>query len=158
MNYKLERTLIKNKKTFIVAGILWLFFTIVLVLPIAHAMGTVKEADNGTIDVFFSSMTDYFMAPMDNIAKLGSYWGSFIKIFPWYTVLFAIVLVIGVMKKAPKSEYEDIEHGSSDWCEKGEQYKVLSKKKGLILGEKNYLPVDKRGNVNILVVGRIWCW
>ena len=53
-----------------------------------------------------------------------------------------------------KNEYTDIEHGSSDWAE-GEQYSVLSKKKGIVLAEKHYLPVDKRGNVNVLVVGRI---
>ncbi len=28
-----------------------------------------------------------------------------------------------------KNEYADIEHGSSDWCEGGEQYKVLSNKR-----------------------------
>ena len=67
-------------------------------------------------------------------------------------------MFIGFFKTAPKSKYQDIEHGSSDWCERGEQFKVLSPKKGLILAEGNYLPVDKRGNVNILVVGRIWIW
>ena len=38
----------------------------------------------------------------------------------------------------------------------GEQYSVLSKHKGILLAENHYLPVDKRGNVNVLVVGRIW--
>ena len=32
------------------------------------------------------------------------------------------------------------------------------KKKGIILAENHYLPVDKRGNVNVLVVGRFWFW
>ena len=58
----------------------------------------------------------------------------------------------------PKNEFTDIENGSSDWCVGGEQYRVLSKKEGIILAEKNYLPVDKRGNVNVLVVRRFWCW
>ena len=39
-----------------------------------------------------------------------------------------------------------------------EQYKILSPKKGILLAEKNYLPVDKRGNVNVLIVGRFWFW
>lgn len=34
------------------------------------------------------------------------------------------------------------------------KYKVLDKNKGIILAENNYLPVNKRGNVNVLVVGR----
>lgn len=53
----------------------------------------------------------------------------------------------------PKHEFSDIEHGSSDWAT-GEQYEVLSNKKGILLAEKHYLPVDKRGNTNVLVVGR----
>ena len=58
----------------------------------------------------------------------------------------------------PKNEFSDIEHGSSDWSQRGEQYQILSKNKGIILAENNYLPVDKRGNVNVLVVGRIRIW
>ena len=65
---------------------------------------------------------------------------------------------VGFVKAWPKYEYEDIENGSSDWCENGEQYAVLNKRKGIVLAEKNYLPVDKRGNVNVLVVRRFWCW
>ncbi len=57
----------------------------------------------------------------------------------------------------PKHDYADIEHGSSDWAN-GEEYSVLSKNKGILLAEKHYLPVDKRGNVNVLVVGRLWFW
>lgn len=34
----------------------------------------------------------------------------------------------------------------------------LNNKRGIILAEKEFLPVDKRGNVNVLVVGRFWCW
>ena len=53
----------------------------------------------------------------------------------------------------PKHRYDDIEHGSSDWSSHGEQYQILNRKEGIILAENNYLPVDKRGNVNVLVVG-----
>ncbi len=68
------------------------------------------------------------------------------------------ITVIGILKARPKHEYTDIEHGSSDWSEGGEQYSILSKNKGIILAQNNYLPVDKRGNVNVLVVGRFWFW
>ena len=71
----------------------------------------------------------------------------------WLTILCLVVTAIGIIKSKPKSNYEDIENGSSDWCEGGEQYKILSKNKGIILAEDNYLPVDKIGNVNVLVVG-----
>ena len=64
-----------------------------------------------------------------------------------------VVTAIGIIKSKPKNNYEDIENGSSDWCEGGEQYKILNKNKGIILAEDNYLPLDKLGNVNVLVVG-----
>lgn len=69
-----------------------------------------------------------------------------------------LLVIIGLIRTAPKHEYDKIEHGSSDWAANGEQYKVLSKKKGIILAEDNYLPLNKRGNVNVLVVGRFWFW
>ena len=64
-----------------------------------------------------------------------------------------IVATIGIVRSKPKSDFKDIENGSSDWSQGGEQYKILSKNKGIILAEDNYLPLDKRGNVNVLVVG-----
>ena len=73
-------------------------------------------------------------------------------------IVFVLALTIGIVKSAPKHEYSDIEHGSSDWATGGEQYKILSPKKGILLAEKNYLPVDKRGNTNVLIVGRFWFW
>ena len=69
-----------------------------------------------------------------------------------------LAVTLGIAKAMPKHEFDGIENGSSDWCTNGEQYSILSNKAGLILAEKNYLPVNKRGNVNVLVVGRIWCW
>ncbi len=85
---------------------------------------------------------------------IGAYFEG-IKTVLLISIIFALV---GIAKAFPKHEYQDIENGSSDWSENGEQYKVLSKNKGIVLAEKNYLPVDKRGNVNVLVVRRFWCW
>ena len=79
-------------------------------------------------------------------------------IFMLFSIFYVICTTIGLFRSKPKNEYVDIEHGSSDWCEGGEQYKVLSKHKGILLAQEHYLPVDKRGNVNVLVVGRIWFW
>ena len=86
------------------------------------------------------------------------YLSSYLGTIKWAAAFFAIFVFVGIMRAIPKNEYEDIENGSSDWCEGGEQYKVLHKSKGIVLAEKNYLPVDKRGNVNVLVVRRVWCW
>ena len=159
MNYKIERTLQKNKKVLIFAFILWLFLTIVFVMPISRAWSeAITESGKLSFEAFSSGVATNFTNPLENIIQLGSYWGAFISLLWKTTLVFLIFLIVGLVKTAPKNEYTDIEHGSSDWCQNGEQYKVLSRNKGIILGEKNYLPVDKRGNVNVLVVGRIWCW
>ena len=78
---------------------------------------------------------------------------NYIKNLFGFSLFYGVVLTIGIFKLMPKHRYDDIEHGSSDWSEHGEQYQVLSKKSGIILAENNYLPLDKRGNVNVLVVG-----
>ena len=72
----------------------------------------------------------------------------------YFTILFVIATIIGLVKSKARGKYYDIEHGSSDWCEKGEQYRILSRDSGLILAEDNYLPLNKRGNINTLIVGR----
>ena len=79
--------------------------------------------------------------------------GAYLKTLGGFTIIFALFFIVGVARSAPKNEYTDFEHGSSDWSKNGEQYQILSNKKGIILAEDNYLPTDKRGNVNVLVVG-----
>ena len=64
------------------------------------------------------------------------------------------IAAIAIMSKLrPEGSFEGIEHGSGDWAQKGEQYKILSRNEGILLAKKNYLPLDKHGNVNVLVVG-----
>lgn len=159
MNYKVKKTLKDNRKSMIVIGVLWIILTIILVSPIAKSI--VDATDNGVFvlgkflgQVFqnivsFNSITQIFGA---------AYIGTFFKTLLWFSIFYVICATIGLFRSKPKSEYADIEHGSSDWSEGGEQYKVLSKHKGILLAQENYLPVDKRGNVNVLVVGRFWFW
>ena len=83
---------------------------------------------------------------------------AFFVILRIFLGMFSVFFLWGFARAFPKHEYTDIENGSSGWSEHGEQYQVLSRNKGIVLAEKNYLPVDKRGNVNVLVVRRFWCW
>jgi hypothetical protein len=160
MNYKVEGTLKRNKKNFIIFLILWIILAIVLVMPISYSIVNATVDGHFNLENFLSGMADAFT----NLGKtifstltaeyIKTYFSTLFK----FTILYAIFILIGLIKMAPKNEYTDIEHGSSDWSKNGEQYKVLSDKKGIILAQNNYLPIDKRGNVNVLVVGRFWFW
>ncbi len=153
MNYKVEGAIRRNKKYFIIFGILWLFVAIVLIVPITTGINvTSVEKDMGAgIAEFVNTMKNPFAGIGEIISNnLG---GLYFKNLGIFSIIFAIFFIVGVARSAPKNEYTDFEHGSSDWSKNGEQYTILSNKKGIILAEDNYLPVDKRGNVNVLVVG-----
>ena len=159
MNYKVKNALKKSKMALIIATAIWIALSILLSAPIAVS---VKESTiNGIFDSskFFEVLFSSFSTIGSNISKifLPSYSQIYWKVEGYVTIGVLILLAIGIVKSMPKNEYSDIEHGSSDWAS-GEQYSVLSKKKGILLAENHYLPVDKRGNVNVLVVGRFWIW
>lgn len=158
MHYKIEGTIRRNKNRFIIFAVLWLFMTIVIVMPFTYAQHfAVVDGEfvfEQFIDIFVSAYTNF-----------GHVFGSFIEYAKeffsliWkFTALYIIFMFIGFVRTSPKNAYSDIEQGSSDWASKGEQYKILNRNKGIILAENNYLPVDKRGNVNVLVVGRFRFW
>lgn len=157
---KLGRTLKQSKKNLIIIGVLWVIIAIVLVSPIAYS---IKEATNDmgqfNLDIFITTVVPAITS-FTTIFKMFSaeYFSTFTSCLMFFTILFLICSFIGFNKTKPKGEYHDMEHGSSDWSKNGEQYKVLSKNKGIILAENNYLPVDKRGNINTLIVGRIRYW
>ncbi len=156
MNYKLKSALKKSKMVVIIMIAIWITLSILLSAPIAV---TLVETSTGTSNDFFAYLFENISDVFGNFAKAfgAKYIGTFLKVEGYVTIGVLIFFVIGIIKSMPKNEYTDIEHGSSDWAN-GEQYSVLSKKKGIILAEDHYLPVDKRGNVNVLVVGRIWFW
>ena len=160
MNYKIEGAIKRNRKNFIVFGILWIFIAIVFVSPLAYGSFMANKTGKFDLNIFFAEFVEGIQSPfvtMGNIfsdGALGTYFSTLIVV----TIIYSVFFFIGFVKSAPKNEFSDIEHGSSDWSQRGEQYKILSNKKGIILAEGNYLPVDKRGNVNVLVVGRIRFW
>ena len=106
-------------------------------------------------NVFFTQLGFYIIHPFhamklvfkSDAARL--FW----LCFKYFFLVYIAFMIVGFLKAFPKNEYDSIENGSSDWSEHGEQYTVLNKKKGIILAEKNYLPIDKRGNVNVLIIG-----
>lgn len=160
MNYKIQGAIKRNKTTFIICAILWVILTIVFVSPLTYSFFLATQGGSFDLTIFFETIVKNITNPFSTLGNVFSQGaiGNFFSVWIVFTIIYLFFFFVGFVKSAPKNEYSDIEHGSSDWSEKGEQYRILSKNKGIILAENNYLPVDKRGNVNVLVVGRIWCW
>lgn len=160
MNYKVEKVVKNFKKGFILYAIIWLILTILFIAPVAiSTTETIKKFGSFSLANFM----EFFVPNISSFTSIlkvwqGEYIGDFLQTELVFSLLLIVAVIIGLVKTAPKNEYTDIEHGSSDWSEGGEQYKILSKNKGIILAQNNYLPIDKRGNVNVLVVGRIRFW
>ncbi len=170
---RLKRAIRKIKNKLIVYAILVVVIIIIFIAPMtASIKGAELEAqiifsqDPFSAALWQALFTNLFGSEVGIPNPFGAikmcfqeeYIGTFWNGIKTTLLIASIFAFIGIIKAIPKHEYEDIENGSSDWSENGEQYRVLSKNKGIVLAEKNYLPVDKRGNVNVLVVRRFWCW
>ena len=155
MSYKIKKVIERNKVAFILVTILWVALAITFIMPVTCGSYAATRGGGFDMDAFFN----YFSKA---VANIGDGFQSMVKhnlIFAYLknllglTLLYILVIVVGIIRTMPKHRYDDIEHGSSDWSSHGEQYQILNRKEGIILAENNYLPVDKRGNVNVLVVG-----
>lgn len=75
-------------------------------------------------------------------------------------IFYLAVAIVILIKATNKKEYENIEYGSADWCTDKEAYTILSRKEGMILGAKKYMPMlpapPAGKNGNILVIRRFW--
>lgn len=160
MNYKIEGAIKRNKQKFIICSILWLFLAIVFVAPFSYSIFEASVNGKFNLEIFMGQFAVNIMNPFATIGGIFTHGVAhdYISLLLGFSIVYLILFFIGFSKSAPKNEFTDIEHGSSDWSQKGEQYKILSKNSGIVLAENNYLPLDKRGNVNVLVVGRIRVW
>lgn len=151
----------KRKKSILIYLILWLLLAIVFIMPLSVAI--VDSTNDHTGDVSTDSLVEIVgNKVLDLESRFTAFDSKHIaktkEVMMYYTLLFGGLLLVFTLKKRAKGDYDKIEHGSSDWCEGGEQYKVLNKRNGLMLAQNNFLPVDKPGNVNVLIVGRIRFW
>ncbi len=156
MNYKIQGAIKRNRKNFIIFAILWILIAIVFVSPFAYSSHMAGLNGGADIGVFIETFGKSMLNPFETLGKIFSEGatGTYFSTLLVTTIFYSVFFFIGFARSAPKNEYTDIEHGSSDWSQRGEQYQILNRNKGIILAEGNYLPVDKRGNVNVLVVGR----
>ena len=161
MGYKIKYALQKSKEVFIISIVLWIIISIGLIMPVTKGIIDAKNEENKfDINVFITSFGENYANIFETIKSTfgKEYRMTLLKGEGYLAIAIFLFTIIGMIKMMPENEYRDIEHGSSDWAENGEQYKILSRNKGILLAEKNYLPVDKRGNVNVLVVGRFRFW
>ncbi len=160
MSYRIKEIMEKLKKKLPLYIVLWVFLVVVMIGCAYSYQTSIIETGGFDLSNFFTYFEDFSSNPLQVIGKSfsGEYAGTTLNCIMWTTILFVVILTIGTIRNAKNMEYRDIEHGSSDWSKGGEQYKILSNKKGIILAENNYLPLEKRGNVNVLIVGRFWCW
>ena len=133
MNYKISGAIRRTRKYFIIFAILWLFISIVLVMPVTIAIHEAQVQNDITagFDGLVNSMQHIFQS-FGTLFTEGIFF-QYLKNIGLFTIIYAILMVIGLIKSSPKNEYTDMEHGSSDWSRNGEQYQVLSNKKGIIL-------------------------
>ena len=160
MNYKVEGAIRRNRKSFIICAILWLILVIVFVAPFSYSSFQASVSGKFSFDIFIEQLFMNITNPFGTLANIFTQGAThnFISLLLGFSIFYLVIFFIGLAKSAPKNEFSDIEHGSSDWSQHGEQYQVLSRNKEIILAEDNYLPLDKRGNVNVLVVGRFRIW
>lgn len=160
MNYKIEGAIRRSRKAFIICLMLWLILTIVFVVPFSYSSFQANIGGKFSLEIFLELLPNNIIHPFSSLSNIFANGAThnFISTLIGFSIIYVAIFLVGFFKSTPKNEYTDIEHGSSDWSQKGEQYKILNKNKGIILAEDNYLPVDKRGNVNVLVVGRFRFW
>ena len=161
MNYKIEGAIKKNKIRIIICTILWLLLVIVFVAPFSFSTFEANASGKFSLDIFLDQIVTNITNPFATLGGIFTTEGAthdFISLLLGFSIFYLVIFFIGFSKSVPKHEFSGFEHGSSDWSQRGEQYQILSKNKGIILAEDNCLPLDKRGNVNVLVVGRFRIW
>lgn len=148
----------KLKKNILWYLVVWIFLSILLVAPVTYTITNANADQMQLVEAFSTNLVNNFLEfPITKVFS-SEYVADYVKGIEIFSIIYFGIMCYAIYKTLPKSAYDKIEHGSSDWCAPGEQYRILSKKSGLLLAKDNYLPLDKSGNVNVLIVGRIWCW
>lgn len=148
----------KLKKNILIYIVVWLIAAILLVAPISYTFTEARIEGITWLEGVMLNLVDNFLKFPITVIFEDTYINDFITGMKYYSLAYIILVFSAIYKTLPKGAYHNIEHGSSDWCENGEQYRVLSKKEGLLLAKDHYLPLTKPGNHNVLIVGRFWCW
>lgn len=150
----------KVKKPVIVLGIVGILLALFLMPAFARAsyeasLGEASVLGNvSTITALPKVIKDVFgNLKIAFTLNLNGYLNT-LKLFGVVYLGFMLYVVYTISNK---KEYENVEHGSADWCKTSEAYSILSPKQGVILADKYYFPVNPEAptgkNGNILVIG-----
>ena len=149
----------KRKAIIITLGVVFLILVLFVVTAYTRtrvdiiAAGTNESIFETILLAFSNNITDWWANVCTSFGNMNIF-GEALKNF---SIAYWVVGLILVLLMKTDSEYRDIEHGSAGWVENGEQYKVLNKKDGFILGVEHFLPVlptpPQAKNGNILVIG-----
>lgn len=112
---KAKRAIEKNKKYFIIFGVIWVLIVVVGVATAVCGIVDAKGQGSQSLAIFFESFGAAIKNPFGNFFRMftPTYFFAFLNGLVMFTAIYILFLVIGFIKSAPKHEYSDIEHGSS---------------------------------------------
>ena len=70
MNYKIEGAIKRNRKNFIIFGVLWIFIAIVLVSPIAYSSYMAKVNGIFDLEIFIETFGTSITKPFSTFLKI----------------------------------------------------------------------------------------
>ena len=146
------------KKNLILLFAVWLIIAIIIIpaLSLAIVQGSVLASPDIDSSLPFVGNLTYFISnPFLTLGYIFNprFFGTYLETLKNFTGIYLLLVVFLAYKYEESKPYDGKEYGSARWSKDGEQYKILSKTSGIILAKDNYLPVDKQGNTNVMVIG-----
>jgi len=153
---KIKYTIQNTKRHLIIIAVVWVIYIVLILMPFTIGLHASHiQNDKTPLFNFMVNFHQNFTKVPDNIGKMFTqeYFDLYMSVLLNGSILYFIIMGFAVYHSKKKHSYDEIEHGSSEWSTKHEMYKVLSKEKGILLADQIYLPTNKPGNINVLVVG-----
>ena len=118
---KIKKGIKKSKTKLIVALVIWFVLVLIFISPITVGIGQATIEGEFNFVTFIESLTKNITNPFGCFGiAFSEYIDTFFSTLGWFTLCYSIIAIVGIVRSMPKTEYDDIEHGSSDWCEGGE--------------------------------------
>ena len=101
MNYKVEGALKKNRKKFIVGGILWLILVLIFISPFSYSIFQVGKGDTFDLALFLSNFTRNIIHPFKSFGSIFSNGAvsNFLSTLLGFTIIYIVAFIIGVFNR-----------------------------------------------------------